>query len=64
MSKVWVVRYTATKEPIDDAMCRKDAEDLLREYEENDKAADVYTPDFYEVVEVEYEDLPWAIPLF
>ena len=62
--KVWVVCYAATHEPLEEAQTKADAEELLQQREADDKADDLYTPDFYEVIEMNYYDLPWAIPLF
>ena len=48
----WIVRDRETGTRIDIFDTLEEAERALKEYESDDKKEGVYTPDFYEIVEV------------
>ena len=49
---MWIVRDRETGTGIDIFDTLEEAERALKEYESDDKKEGVYTPDFYEIVEV------------
>ena len=53
---IWIIRDREAGNIIDYTLTRTQAEEMVRQYEAIDAAEEIYTPDFYEIIEISERD--------